>query len=226
MITLIIPTLKRPHLQACLDTLKHIPFKFKLLLIDSGDTWAQAINIGLEQSDKDDDVILMDDDVQLTEETFKDFHRSKAQADIIGFKLLYPDGTIQHAGGYWRTFAGIDHYYHYKPDQWIPFNLVCHATTSLIYIKRHVLNKVKGMRDNEKGGIHFQDVDFSWRCLKEDFTIGVHPYSAIHYCSQTVGTASNFQERLQLGKEELYERHLNDDFQAFIADFPMEVIEW
>lgn len=223
MISLIIPTLHRPHLESCLATLHHIPFAVKLHLISDGKTWAEAINIGLEQSDPNYDVILMDDDVQLTADTFKDFGRSLKCADIIGFKLLYPDGTIQHAGGYWRTFAGIDHYYHNKPDQWIPFNLVCHATTSLIYIKRPVLNKLKGMIDNEKGGIHFQDVDFSWRALKEGFTIGVHPYSAFHYCSQTVGTAANFAERLQMGKEELYERHLNDDFKALMAEFPKEV---
>jgi GT2 family glycosyltransferase len=226
MITLIIPTLNKPHLQACLDTLKHIPFEYKLLLVSDGKSWPEAINIGLAQSDKSDDVILMDDDVQLTADTFKDFQRSKAQADIIGFKLLFPDGTIQHAGGYWRTFAGIDHYYLNKPDCWIPFNLVCHATTSLIYIKRHVLNELEGMRDNEKGGIHFQDLDFSWRALKAGFRIGVHPYSAFHHCSQTVGTAADFPERLQLGKQEVYDRHLTDDFKAFIADFPMEVTEW
>ena len=206
MISLIIPTLNRPHLQDCLDTLHHIPFPVKRILVSEGDTWA-----------------LMDDDVRLTADTFKEFDRSLPCADIIGFKLLYPDDTIQHAGAFWRTFHGIDHYFHHKPDQWIPFNLVCHATTSLIYIKRHVLKKVPGMRDNEKGGIHFQDVDFSWRAIRAGFTIGVHPYAAYHDCSRTVGTSADFSERLQMGKQELYERHLDDDFKAFIAEFPMEV---
>lgn len=226
MITLIIPTLRGPHLEDCLATLEHIPFKYKLVLVDKGDTWPQAINIGLEMSDPKTDVILMDDDVLLHSDTFKDFERSKRMADIVGFKLLYPDGTIQHAGGYWRTFAGIDHYYHHKPDQWIPFNYVCHATTSLIYIKRKVLDKIGGMRDNEKGGIHFQDLDFSWRAIKAGFRIGVHPYAATHHCSLTVGKKPGFAERLQKGKEEIYERHLDDDFKAFIAEFPIEGREW
>ena len=106
MIDVIIPTLAKINITYCISSLKHIPYDFRLHLITKGDSWSKAVNIGLKESEND--VLLLDDDVELLEDTLKDFDKYRKQADIIGFKLLYPNGTIQHAGGMIKSGL-VDH---------------------------------------------------------------------------------------------------------------------
>jgi GT2 family glycosyltransferase len=153
----------------------------------------------------------MDDDIRLSEDTFKYIEKHYDDADIFGFKLFYEDGTIQHAGGFCRDKM-LGHAGWKQRDNEV-FNdpyYCCHVTTSLIYIKRSVLDKLKGM-DTSYKGYQFEDVDFNFRALKAGFKLLYTPGPAIHLESASKSSLPDFKEGLDANYEEFCERFFNDD---------------
>lgn len=220
-VDIIIPTLRRSHAFSCFDKLHNVPWPYKLHVITTGKTWAEAINIGLKQSDKKNDVILMDDDVFITPKTFIDMESTMDDADIFGFKLLFPNGEIQHAGGIVRN-ESIGHIGFQEEDkgQFDQPCYVCHATTSLIYIKRHVLDSLEGMAEDIPG-IQMEDVDFSFRAIRAGFKILYLPNSAIHLQSASKRFIQGFDEKLVLADAEIKKRHFSDPiFLKKIQEYP------
>jgi GT2 family glycosyltransferase len=220
-VDLIIPTLRRPHAFSCFDKLHNIPWPYRLHVITGGKTWAQAINIGLAQSDKKNDVILMDDDVFITPDTFLEMQTYMDDADIFGFKLLFPDGDIQHAGGIVRN-ESIGHIGFQEQDQgqYNEPKYVCHATTSLIYIKRHVLDSIGGMAEDIPG-LQMEDVDFNFRALKAGFKIIQLPGAAVHLQSASKRFISGFDEKVGLAYAEIKKRHFADsEFVKKLESYP------
>lgn len=173
----------------------------RIHLILEGNSWPEAINIGLKSVEKfKNDVILCDDDIILLEATFKNLIKNYDKADIFGFQLLFPDGTVQHAGG----FIGNGSVGHYREGSKKKY--VDHVTTSLNYIKRKVLDKVPRMAEDYPG-IQFEDVDYNIRAKKEGFKIMYLPDKAIHYESATKKTDPEFYKLMNLNYEELKRRH-------------------
>lgn len=228
-VDLIIPTLgqikKTTHPYTCFERLSSLPFPIRLHVVNKGKTWAQAINIGLKQTDGNNDVILMDDDVFVNEHTFDGLGNHLDQADIFGFKLLFPEGKIQHFGGIVKN-GSIGHI-GWGEDDGDKFSdpiYACHATTSLVYIKRHVIDELKGMAEDIPG-IQMEDVDFSFRAIKAGFQIMILPQSAIHMESATKRYETNFAERIGEAFAEISKRHLSDaEFVKTLESYPKPVL--
>lgn len=220
-VDIIIPTLRRAHAFSCFDKLHNVPWPYKLHVITTGKTWAEAINIGLKQSDNKNDVILMDDDVFITPDTFAGVQEYIDDADIFGFKLLFPDGSIQHAGGIVRN-ESIGHIGFQEQDQgqYDEPKYVCHATTSLIYIKRHVLDSLEAMAEDIPG-IQMEDVDFNFRALKAGFKILQLTGAAVHLQSASKRFIEGFDEKVGLAYAEIKKRHLSDPvFLKKVQEYP------
>jgi len=227
-VDLIIPTLgqvkKLSHPYICFENLHHIPWPVRIHIVNRGKSWAEAINIGLRQTDGNNDIILMDDDVFINGKTFSLISEFYDQADIFGFKLLFPDGKIQHMGGYVKN-GQIGHIGYRLDSKEIEEPLkVCHATTSLVYIKRRVIDALFGMAENMPG-IQMEDVDFSFRALKKGFTILCLPSEAIHLESATKRHEVNFQEKISEAFREIVRRHLGDkDFLNLVESYPKKIV--
>jgi O-antigen biosynthesis protein len=209
IVDVVIPSLQRPHAFRAIESLRHIPFGIRLHLVTAGKSWPEAINLGLKESTGD--VILMDDDVVLNADTFSTVEKYYNDADIFGFKLLFPDGAIQHAGGFIRG-SQIGHLGFREPADSPEFMVpryVAHATTSLIYIKRHVLKKLGGMAENYPG-MQFEDVDFNIRAIKAGFRILNLPQSAVHEQSASKQHLPDFQRKMAWNYKSLLQRHMGE----------------
>lgn len=226
IVDVIIPTLgkvnPKSHPFICFENLHFIPWPYWLHVVTGGKTWAEAINIGLKQTSGN-DVILLDDDVFINPTTFSLINQYYDKADIFGFKLLYPDKKIQHYGGIVRD-GNIGHIGWKSEDDGI-YNdplYVCHATTSCIYIKRHVIDQLKGM--SIMPGQQMEDVDFSFRALKAGFKIMVLPSTAIHMESATKRYFPNFHGSISEAYADLKNRHFNDQaFVDLVSSYPKKM---
>lgn len=220
-VELIIPTLNRPHSKICRDYLIHFPFVGERHFITEGKNWPTAINIGLRKTDKLSDVVLMDDDIFLTPNSFSYVSTYYDEADIFGFKLLFPDGTIQHAGG---VFGGgsVGHRFFREPDngQADKPTYLAHTTTSLIYIKRKVIDELGGMAEDYPGE-QMEDVDFCLRAIKKGFKILYLPGMAVHIESATKRDLPQFKIKMAQNMIELRRRHFSDaEFYKTLESYP------
>lgn len=238
-VNVIVPTLRKYHAFTLLESLHYIPFPIHLILESEGSNWAQAINNGLKKINSQGDVLLIDDDVELFEHTFFFLKNAYDKADIFGFKLLFPNGKVQHGGGVAFhveqspddqvsfTHIGFHESNSFNPD--VIFNkkmYVCHVTASLMYIKRPVINSLKGM--HEFDGQQFEDVDFSMRALKNGYKIMYLPGEAVHSESATKSQESDFMDRLGLSLRQLIDKHelfygKNEFATSLVKDYPIEI---
>ena len=209
-VDVVIPTLGKPHAFTCLE---------RLHLIREGKTWAEAANIGLRRTTHD--VILMDDDVFINELTLSEVDKHHKRADVFGFKLLFPNGRIQHAGGIVRG-QSISHIGFGESDagRYDQPRFVCHATTSLVYIRRHVIDDLQGMAEDIPG-VQMEDVDFSFRAIKAGYLILYLPQSAVHVESATKKFMPGFGQGLMDAVKEIQVRHLEDkSFVEVLEQYP------
>jgi GT2 family glycosyltransferase len=229
---IVIPTLDRAHTQITKEYLRLVPdFVRNVHFIgpEYASSWPGAINAGLAHVPKGRDVILMDDDVFLMPNTFSKVEEMYDKADIFGFKLLYPDGRIQHAGGQFAD-GKLGHRFWAQDDigqAELPVYLA-HATTSLIYIKAHVLEKLCGMA-MDYPGVQYEDVDFCIRALREGFKILYLPQAAIHMESASKKHLPRFNIEAQKNFIELQRRHLQKpELMYVLSSYPkpleMEVV--
>lgn len=225
VVDVIIPTLgkvnPKSHPFICFENLHFIPWPYWLHVVTGGKTWAEAINLGIEKTSGN-DVILLDDDVFINHETFKLVDEYYDKADIFGFKLFFPDKKIQHAGGIVRN-QNIAHigWRDQDKDEYNKARYVCHVTTSCIYIKSHVLAKLKGM--TIMPGQQMEDVDFSFRALKAGFRIMYLPSTAIHMESATKRFFPNFQSDISVAYQEVKKHFEDQKFVEFVEGFPKDL---
>ncbi len=135
------------------------------------------------------DVILWHTDILPTknwlENLLKWIKKLPKDAGIIGTKLLYPDGTIQHYGGFLDKQGvgrhigrfGLDLNCFNQPME------VDFVTFGGVYIKRKVINEL-GRMDSLFYPTYYGDVDYCFRAREKGFKIFVVPVPLIHYETQ------------------------------------------
>jgi GT2 family glycosyltransferase len=119
---------------------------------------------------------------------------------VGGCKLLYPDGSIQHAGGFTFGPRGeADHLGRYAPDDGSfdkPTD-VEYATGAALAIRRTVLNQI-GFLDESFYPIYYEDVDWCYRARAAGFRVVYVPAATVtHYESTTFG-AQTYERKFAL----------------------------
>lgn len=156
---------------------------------DENTGFAKTVNIGLRRAlQNGQHAILMNADVEIQTpgwySRFLGTKDSKARdAAVVGALLLYPDGTIQHAGIYFslltRTF---DHLYKHGPMN-LPEALkqrTAPVTGALQFIRHSTLETV-GLYD-EKFYLGWEDVDYCLRVMLSGLECVYNPnVRAWHY---------------------------------------------
>lgn len=137
---------------------------------------------------------------------------------IVGSKLYYPDGTIQHAGvivGYGgiagHAFLGCQ-----DTENGYMNRLQCSqdysaVTAACMMVKREAFCKVKGF--NGKLQVAFNDVDFCLKVLNKGYRIVYTPFAeAYHYESKTRGIENSYKKIKRFNQEVDMFRKLWRDF--------------
>ena len=161
--------------------------------------FAKAINMAASVPDarEADWLLLLNNDLILRPGFFAALDEMiEHHYDIIGAKLLYPDGRIQHYGGWLTLDSSPFHVLRYQPadhkqaQQPRPYPWVTFACAA---IRRSVWDDLHGLDEAYVNG--FEDVDFCLRAREAGAQIGVHHLMlATHLESQTTGKDTSNKE--------------------------------
>lgn len=140
---------------------------------------------------------------------------------VVGSKLLYPDGTIQHAGVVFsRTFSGPYHIYQKAPadapmvNRRREFQVV---TAACMLVRRKVFDSVGEFDEGFQNG--FEDVDLCLKIREQGGRIVYQPHSVLfHLESQSPGRKTHDKENLKRLLRRWGNRWLEDEDTIYVED--------
>lgn len=133
---------------------------------------------------------------------------------IAGSKLLYPDGTIQHAGGFLYGPRGeADHLGRHAPDG--RFDLAAdveYVTGAALAIRRSVMDEI-GLLDEGFGRAYYEDVDWCYRVRRAGYRTRYEPAARVlHHESVALEAASyELMQALSQGRIRFLLKHRSLD---------------
>lgn len=160
--------------------------------------WAGGNNIGIKYALKkynSDYYFLLNDDTKIIQKDWLNKMVETAESDpkigIVGCKLIYPDGSLQHLGGYMNgPLMTVEK----KEDKKI--KEVDHVMGSAIMIKREVIDKI-GLIDMIFTPYLLDETDYCLRAKKTGFkVISDRRVKIIHYKGITIKKTGNKSQRL------------------------------
>lgn len=119
-------------------------------------------------------IALLDNDIKVYKNNWLyemvKLAESNPQIGIIGAKLLFPDGTIQHAGG--QMNFGISHIGYGEVDsgQYDQIYEVPFVTSACVLIRRSVIEKL-GLFDRTLSPLYVNDVEYSVRIHRNGYKV-------------------------------------------------------
>ncbi len=134
--------------------------------------------------------------------------------DVIGMKIIYPNGLVNHYGGAIR-FDGVGFHPHQHSlniglDR--PLS-VAYVTGPGMIIKKHVWEKIKSYDFQFQ---YYIDVDFCFQAREQGFKVGVVPVTIIH---------SEGEDMLKKRPSEETTRLLRENHDKFVAKW-MSVLNY
>ncbi len=178
-VSIIIPTFNRSDLlescTACLST--------EYVIVNEGLPFAEHCNIGARYVHGD-ILLFLNDDTEPEEgwlepvvEAFDD-----PLVGIVGSRLVYPDGRVQHAGVYFGIPNGILTAYNELEDK--PSREVEAVTGACLAIRRPVFEMLDGFDEGFVNG--YEDIDLCLRVRKAGWTVRyVAESTVMHHESQS-----------------------------------------
>ncbi|VAW32941.1 Glycosyl transferase, group 2 family protein, partial [hydrothermal vent metagenome] len=185
--------------------------------------FSRGINAGLRQINAD-VVVLLNNDVLVQPDWLAELLRpfqEDSQIGIIGSKLLYPDGTIQHLGAE-LTFplARSQHFLYKEADvdglpavQDVPY-----VTGAAMAVHRSVLAQI-GLLDEMFHPFYYEEVDFCYRARKAGFRVVVATQAvAIHDESASMDKVQDLKlQTLQCNRYRFVLKHYS--IEQFLQEF-------
>ena len=176
---------------------QHTP-QVQLIQNDENLGFSRGINAGLPYVSAD-VIVLLNNDVLVRpnwlEELIRPFRQDPA-IGIVGCKLLFPDGTIQHLGAELTYPLANSHHFHYKePDsnQVTTLQDVPYVTGAALAVRQEVLTKI-GLLDESFHPFYYEEVDFCTRARSAGYRVVVTPDAvAIHDESATMDAISGLK---------------------------------
>jgi GT2 family glycosyltransferase len=183
----------------------------ELVLGDHNVGFGANANRGLRAAGSTNDVVLLNADVVALPEWLACLQYAASAADdigIVGPKLLYPDGRIQHAGVH-RNFGApewFDHRFRFKPVTHGPANVtapVLAVTGACMYVRREVLERI-GLLD-ERYPMAYEDVDWCLRAWHIGYRVLYFPAATLVH-RESVSRGTHVGEREQASQDAFWRR--------------------
>jgi len=198
---------------------------YELIAKDENEGFARTVNVGLQRAlETGRDAVLVNADIEFTEPGWLD--RMLARTDtlgrpaaVVGARLLYPNGCIQHAGVFLSIRArGFWHRCQYGPAD-LPEALVpvrCPVTAALQLIRHETLETI-GIYD-EGYRMAYEDVDYCLRVFASGLQCIYEPtVCAVHHESVFRGRSTPKLERWQQeSAQRLQEKWAATDLSEFV----------
>ena len=179
------------------SVLRHdVPFNF-----------SEIINVGVRNTHGEYLLLLNNDTEVITENWIETMLGICAREDVgaVGVKLLYPDGTMQHAGV--NITGGPVHFFSHLPNgarsyhdfAETPRNLSA-VTAACMMVRRGVFEEVGGF--DEELAVTFNDVDFCLKLRNAGYLVVYNPYVELyHYESISRGADDDLAGRTRSLRE-------------------------
>lgn len=169
-------------LEECLASLKEFSPEIEVIKIKSDPKKTKssehAFQNWIEENGIDDDLMIWHPDMKATFGWYEELLKYWDCYDIIGCKLLYPNGLVQHYGGCLFPDGRGFHPHQHALNIGLDKPLGCpYVTGPSMVIKKEVYEKLKGWDHNFWAYI---DADFCIRARKLGLTVGVVPVALIH----------------------------------------------
>ncbi len=161
----------------------------EILYREKNGGFAKAVNTGFRAALKKyprRDIVLLNSDIVAHPQWLDSLQHGAYQFDkkvgIVGAKLLYPDGRIQHAGTHRNTELPewFDHYYRFQPSDYGPANVPQYCigvTGACMYFKASTMKKL-GVFD-EGFQFAFEDMDYCIRGWNEGIRTLYYPAATL-----------------------------------------------
>jgi len=119
---------------------------------------------------------------------------------IAGCKLLYPDGSIQHAGGFVYGPRGeADHLGRFAPDdgRFDKPAEVEYVTGAALAVRRTVLDQI-GLLDEGFSPIYYEDTDLCFRARAAGWRVVYVPQAVVTHYESTTFSAETYERKSAL----------------------------
>jgi len=204
---------------------KQEPERFRCQRLDIPFNFSKLNNDAVEQSQGEYLLFLNNDTEVITPDwiTAMAEQAQRPQVGAIGVRLLYPDGTIQHAGIVGGIGGVVGHgHKHYPGDhpgyfsQIQTINNYAAVTAACLMCRREVFIEVGGFE--EALAIAFNDIDFCFKLLEKGYRNVYLPHVALyHYESKSRGYEDTAEKQARFHQEILY---LQNKWKNLLANDP------
>jgi GT2 family glycosyltransferase len=135
-------------------------------------------------------IILLNNDIEVITPKWIDellAHSQRSEVGVVGAKLLYPDGRIQHAGVLIGAGGVADHLFRNWKDEEEGYffrkdvieDLSC-VTAACMMVRKEVFKEVGGL-DSSNLAIAFNDVDFCLKVKEHGYLIVYNPFARLYH---------------------------------------------
>ncbi len=199
----------------------------ELLVKTENEGFSRTVNVGLRRAlETGRDAVLVNADIEFTDPHWLEYMLARTDTEgrpaaVVGARLLYPNGCLQHAGVFFSLRArSWWHRYQYGPAD-LPEALeptVCPVTAALQLIRVETLVTI-GLFD-EEFRMALEDVDYGLRvfaaglqCVYEPAAVAVHAEQVFR--GRTNRKIENWH---RAGAARLVSKWRHADFSAFVPE--------
>lgn len=183
-------------------------------------------NIGIYASGDYDYYLLLNNDTEVHENWLTEMLQTAQRHEkvgLIGAKLLYPDDTVQHAGGVFDSSGDRHIGRGENPEKFSSDREVDYITGAAFLIKKDLVEQI-GFLDEILSPIYYEDIDYCRRAAKAGFKIYLSASAVVvHHESKTTSKNNIEQNYFIKRKNCIKYLILNETGRTFLFNLLREV---